>query len=35
MTIDEIYFNNDISVRTYNVCKYNGLDSIDKLKEYF
>lgn len=35
MTIDEIYKNGDLSVRSYNVCKYNGLDSIDKLKEYY
>lgn len=35
MTIDEIYKNKEISVRSYNVCRYNGLDSIDKLKEYY
>src|SRR5690554_856001 len=35
MTIDEIYKNEEISVRSYNVCRYNGLDSIDKLKEYY
>lgn len=35
MTIDEIYKNEEISVRSYNVCRYNGLDSIDKLIEYY
>lgn len=35
MTIDEIFDNEEISVRSYNVCSYNGLDSIDKLKEYY
>src|SRR5690554_6534112 len=35
MTIDEIYKNEEISVRSYNVCRYNGLNSIDKLKEYY
>lgn len=35
MTIDEIYKNDKISVRSYNVCRYNGLDTIDKLKEYY
>src|SRR5690606_24347998 len=35
MTIDEIYKNEELSVRSYNVCRYNGLDSIDKLKEYY
>lgn len=35
MTIDEIFDNEEISVRSYNVCRYNGLDSIDKLKEYY
>lgn len=35
MTIDEIYKNEEISVRSYNVCRYNGLDTIGKLKEYY
>lgn len=35
MTIYEIYKNEEISVRSYNVCRYNGLDTIDKLKEYY
>ncbi|MCW0522946.1 hypothetical protein OKE68_01245 [Riemerella anatipestifer] len=35
MTIDEIYKNEEISVRSYNLCRYNGLDSIDKLIEYY
>lgn len=35
MTIDEIYKNEEISVRSYNVCRYNGLDSVDKLIEYY
>lgn len=35
MTIDEIYENGELSLRSYNICRYNGLDSIDKLKEYY
>ncbi len=35
MTIDEIFMNKEISVRSYNVCRYYGLDSINKLKEYY
>ncbi len=34
-TLYEIFDNEEISVRSYNVCRYNGLDSIDKLKEYY
>ena len=34
MTIDELYYKEDLSVRSYNICRFNGLDSIDKLKEY-
>lgn len=35
MTIDEIYNNEDLSVRSYNVCRFNSLDSIGKLIEYY
>lgn len=35
MTIDEIHKNEDISVRSYNVCKYNGLKSIEDLQKYY
>lgn len=35
MTIHEIYYNNEISLRTYNVCRYNKLDSTEKLIYYF
>src|SRR5690554_6457244 len=35
MTLEEIYKNEEISVRSYNVCRYNGLDTIGKLKEYY
>ena len=35
MTIEEIYNENDISIRAYNICKYNGLDTIDKLLGYY
>ncbi|GAA4150771.1 hypothetical protein GCM10022217_04030 [Chryseobacterium ginsenosidimutans] len=35
MTIDEIYEKEDISIRSYNICKYNGLDSIGKLMQYY
>ena len=35
MTIDELYYKEDLSVRSYNICRFNGLDSIDKLKEYY
>jgi len=35
MTIDEIYRKEEISVRSYHVCKYNNLNSIKNLKEYY
>ncbi|WP_299002188.1 sigma factor-like helix-turn-helix DNA-binding protein [uncultured Tenacibaculum sp.] len=35
MTIDEIYKKNEISIRTYHVCKYNKFNSIKDLKEYY
>jgi hypothetical protein len=35
MTIDEIYKNKEISVRSYHVCKYNNLNSVKDLKEYY
>lgn len=35
MTIDEIYKNKEISVRSYHVCKYNELNSISDLKKYY
>jgi len=35
MTIDEIYEKEDISIRSYNICKYNGLNSIEKLMQYY
>lgn len=35
MTIDEIYKNEEISVRSYHVCKYNELNSISDLKKYY
>lgn len=35
MTIDEIYKKEEISVRSYHVCKYNNLNSVKDLKEYF
>lgn len=35
MTIDEIYKKNEISVRSYHVCKYNELNSISDLKKYY
>jgi len=35
MTIDEIYRKEKISVRSYHVCKYNNLNSVKDLKEYF
>jgi len=34
MTIDEIYKKEEISVRSYHVCKYNNLNSVKDLKEY-
>ncbi|MGY0407614.1 MAG: sigma factor-like helix-turn-helix DNA-binding protein [Polaribacter sp.] len=35
MTIDEIYKKKEISVRSYHVCKYNNLNSVKDLKEYY
>ncbi|AQX08396.1 hypothetical protein [Elizabethkingia ursingii] len=35
MTIDEIYKNTDISVRSYNLCRYNNLNSLEKLLKYY
>nr|WP_321227598.1 Helicase associated domain protein [uncultured Psychroserpens sp.] len=35
MTIDEIYKKEEISVRSYHVCKYNNINSVKDLKEYF
>ena len=35
MTIDEIYNNQEIKVRSYNVCIHNGLNTITELIEYY
>ena len=35
MTIEEIYKKEEISVRSYNVCKYNELHSVSDLKKYY
>jgi hypothetical protein len=35
MTIDEIYKNEPISVRSYNVCKYNGLDTLKDIVQFY
>lgn len=35
MTIDEIYKKEKISVRSYHVCKYNNLNSLKDLKDYY
>ncbi len=35
MTIDEIYKNENISVRSYNVCRYNGLDTLKEIIEFY
>lgn len=35
MTIDEIYKNENISVRSYNVCKYNGLETLKEIIEFY
>lgn len=35
MTIDEIYNNQEIKVRSYNVCIRNGLNTITELIEYY
>lgn len=35
MTVEDIYRKEKISVRSYNVCKYNDLNSIQDLKKYY
>lgn len=35
MTIDEIYKNENISVRSYNVCKYNGLETLKEIIKFY
>lgn len=35
MTIEEIYYKEGISVRSYNLCKYNNLDTLEKLLDYY
>lgn len=35
MTIEEIYKKEEISVRSFHVCKYNELNSISDLKKYY
>lgn len=35
MTIDEIFLKQEISVRSYHVCKYNELNSISDLNKYY
>lgn len=35
MTIDEIYKKEEISIRSYHVCKYHELNSISDLKKYY
>ncbi|MDR7211077.1 hypothetical protein [Flavobacterium piscis] len=35
MTIDEIYKNENISVRSYHVCKYNGLETLKEVIEFY
>lgn len=35
MTIDEIYKEGNLSIRSYHVCKYNNIETIYDLKEYF
>jgi hypothetical protein len=35
MIIAEIYRKGDISVRSYNVCKYNNLNTVKDLREYY
>lgn len=35
MTLDEIFEKENISVRSYNVCKDNGLTSVEALKAYY
>ncbi len=35
MTIDEIYIKEKISVRSYNICKYNELHTVQDIKEHY
>lgn len=35
MTIDEIYKKGNLGIRSYHVCKYNNIETIYDLKEYF
>lgn len=35
MTTDEVYKNGEISVRSYNVCRYNGLFSLENIYQYY
>lgn len=35
MTIDEIYKNENISVRSYNVCRYNELDTLKEIIKFY
>jgi len=35
MTIDKIYKREEISARSYNICKDNGLHSVSDLKRYY
>lgn len=35
MTIDEIYKNEPISVRSYHVCKYNGLETLKEIIKFY
>lgn len=35
MTIDEIYKKGEISIRSYHACKYNEIDTIQELVEFF
>lgn len=35
MTIDEIYKNETLSVRSYHVCRYNGLETLKEIIEFY
>ncbi len=35
MTIDKIFNNGDLSVRSYHACKYNGIETVVDLKIYY
>ncbi len=35
MTIDEIYTNDNLSIRSYHVCKYNGIETIKDLIKFY